>query len=457
MCGSLHHPTPAKQAQGAPDRASLQAAKKELEKLHTEYQKTAEASGAAQAADEAAREEFLRLAAAALTQWGGQAPDAPREAALALKEAKVKGEAARAEAEAQAKAARTAAEAGEKAEQDLPRCQQKLEACRKMQEQQAEESAGCSAQLAAARTLEEELGTSLPFASEAEARRALDELRGKAQDLSDRVKEGEKAWSGFSEQLAAARTLAQQRKEDLTRAADPAEEQALAAALADVNIRRTALQNRWRALNARLSANRDAAARVKTLAKQADTARRRARVADNLHRTAGGTLTGGLGKQQFEQYVLVAYFESAVAAANRRLAFMTGGQYQLLCHGAAQSRGQSALDLDVLDNYTGKRRSVRSLSGGETFQAALALALGLSDAIQQYAGGVQIDTLFVDEGFGSLDADSLENAIATLQTLADGKRLVGVISHVAELRQRLEKQVLVTKTPRGSHIALREL
>lgn len=457
VCGSLHHPAPAKQAQGAPDRASLQAAKKELEKLHTEYQKTAEASGAAQAADEAAREEFLRLAAAALTQWGGQAPDAPREAALSLKEAKAKGEAARAEAEAQAKAARTAAEAGEKAEQDLPRCQQKLEACRKMQEQRAEESAGCSAQLAAARTLEEELGTSLPFASEAEARRALDELRRKAQDLSDRVKEGEKVWSGFSEQLAAARTLAQQRKEDLTRAADPAEEQALAAALADVNIRRTALQNRWRALNARLSANRDAAARVKTLAKQADTARRRARVADNLHRTAGGTLTGGLGKQQFEQYVLVAYFESAVAAANRRLAFMTGGQYQLLCHGAAQSRGQSALDLDVLDNYTGKRRSVRSLSGGETFQAALALALGLSDAIQQYAGGVQIDTLFVDEGFGSLDADSLENAIATLQTLADGKRLVGVISHVAELRQRLEKQVLVTKTPRGSHIALREL
>lgn len=457
VCGSLRHPAPAKPALGAPDRAGLQAAKKELEKLHSNYQKAAEASGAAQAAGEAARKEFLRLAAAALTQWGGQAPDAPRQAALALKEAKAKGKAARSEAEAQAEAARTAAEAGEKAEQELPQCQQRLEACRQKQEQLAQKSAECSAQLAAARTLEEELGTSLPFASEAEARRALDELRKKAQGLSDELKAGENAWNGFNEQLAAARTLAQQRKEDLTRAADPAEAQALAAALADVNIRRTALQNRWRALNARLLANRDAAARVKALAKQAQAARRWARVADNLHRTAGGTLTGGLGKQQFEQYVLVAYFESAVSAANRRLAFMTGGQYQLLCHGAAQSRGQSALDLDVLDNYTGRRRSVRSLSGGETFQAALALALGLSDAIQQYAGGVQIDTLFVDEGFGSLDADSLENAIATLQSLADGKRLVGVISHVAELRARLEKQVLVTKTPRGSHIALREL
>ena len=457
VCGSLHHPAPAKQSAGAPDRAGLQRAKKELEALHASYQKSAEASGAAQAADEAARREFLRLAAAALAQWGEPAPDAPRQAALALKEVKTKGEAARAEAEAEAAAAKEAARAGERAEERLPACRGELEEKTERQKQLAEESAGLASRLASARTLEEELGASLPFADEAEARRALEALREKAKSLSAQAEEGEKAWRAFGERLAAAQKLAAERKEDLSRAADPAEEQALAAALADVNIRRMALQSRWRALAARLAANRDAAARVKALAKQADAARRRARLADNLHRTAGGTLVGGLGKQQFEQYVLVAYFESAVAAANRRLAFMTGGQYQLLCHGAAQSRGQSALDLDVLDNYTGKRRSVRSLSGGETFQAALALALGLSDAIQQYAGGVQIDTLFVDEGFGSLDADSLENAVATLQSLADGRRLVGVISHVAELRQRLEKQVLITRTPRGSHMALREL
>ncbi|HJA26154.1 MAG TPA: SMC family ATPase [Candidatus Fournierella merdigallinarum] len=459
VCGSLHHPAPARPVEGAPDRAKLQAAKRELETLRTEYQKAAEASGAAQAADEAARGEFLRLAAAALAGWdaAAPAPDAPRAAALALKEARTQGQAARDKAGAEAEAARRQVQAGEQAEEELPGCQQRLEACRQRQDQLAEEAARHTARLAAARTLEEELGASLPFASEAAALRALEELGATARDLSDRLQAGEKAWSEFCEQLAAARTLAAERKDDLTRAADPAGEQALAAALAEVNIRRTALQQRWRALAARLEANTDAAKRVKGLAKQADAARRRAEVADRLHRTAGGTLVGGLGKQQFEQYVLAVYFESAVAAANLRLAAMTGGQYRLLCHGKADSRGQSALDLDVLDSYTGKVRSVRSLSGGETFQAALALALGLSDVVQQYAGGVQVDALFVDEGFGSLDADSLEKAIDTLQSLAEGRRLVGVISHVAELRERLDKQVVITKTPKGSHMALREI
>lgn len=457
VCGSLHHPAPAKPVEGAPDRASLQRAKKKLEELHAAYQKAAETSGAAQAADEAAREEFLRLADAALTRWGKKAPASPREAALALKEAKAKGEAARAEAAAEAAAAQEAAKTGGKAEEELPGRQKELEACRARQQRLAEQSAQLAAQLSAARTLEGELGASLPFADEAAARRALADTQARAKKLAADLEKGESDWRAFGERLAAARQLAAQRKADLARAADPAAVNDLSAALTDLNIRRTALQGRWQALSTRLSANRDASARVKALARQTDVARRRAQVADRLHRTAGGTLVGGLGKQQFEQYVLVAYFESAVAAANLRLAAMTGGQYQLLCHGRAESRGQSALDLDVLDNYTGKRRSVRSLSGGETFQAALALALGLSDVIQQYAGGVQIDTLFVDEGFGSLDEDSLEKAVATLQSLADGRRLVGIISHVAELRQRLEKQVVITKTPRGSHMALREL
>ena len=208
-------------------------------------------------------------------------------------------------------------------------------------------------------------------------------------------------------------------------------------------------------LHTRLSMNREAQKNLEKILKDNQAVQHRAAVVQKLNRTANGTLTGGLGRKQFEQYVLTAHFENAVAAANRRFVRMTDGQFELLCHNRADGRGQSTLDLDVLDNYTGKVRSVRSLSGGESFKAALCLALGLSDVIQSYAGGVQIDAMFIDEGFGTLDAQSMEKALEALQGLTESRRLVGIISHVAELRERIDKQLVVRKTPRGSSIEMK--
>ena len=111
--------------------------------------------------------------------------------------------------------------------------------------------------------------------------------------------------------------------------------------------------------------------------------------------------------------------------------------------------GQSGLDLDVIDHYNGTQRSVKSLSGGESFKASLALALGLADEIQSSAGGIKLDTMFVDEGFGSLDEDSLSAALKALSTLAESDRLVGIISHVGELKQKIDKQIIVTKNKSG--------
>ncbi len=110
---------------------------------------------------------------------------------------------------------------------------------------------------------------------------------------------------------------------------------------------------------------------------------------------------------------------------------------------------KSGLDLDVTDHYNGTDRSVKTLSGGESFKASLALALGLSDEIQSSAGGVRLDTMFVDEGFGSLDEESLNQAVNALAGLTEGNRLVGIISHVADLKNRIDRQIVVTKARQG--------
>ena len=129
---------------------------------------------------------------------------------------------------------------------------------------------------------------------------------------------------------------------------------------------------------------------------------------------------------------------------------MTSGQYELVRRQEAlDGRSKTGLELNVIDHYNGSERSVRSLSGGESFKASLALALGLSDEIQTSAGGIQLDTLFVDEGFGSLDEESLNQAIQTLQQLTTGEKLVGIISHVAELKEKIDAQIIVTKDKTG--------
>lgn len=176
----------------------------------------------------------------------------------------------------------------------------------------------------------------------------------------------------------------------------------------------------------------------------------------NLAQTANGELTGKQ-KLAFEQYVQTAYFNQIIFEANKRMALMTSGRYQLLRkEDVSDYRSQTGLELDILDHYTGKIRTVKSLSGGESFKASLAMALGLSDVIQSYAGGIEIETLFIDEGFGALDEESLGQAIATLDRLTNGNRFVGIISHVADLKERIDKKIIVSKGLNGSRITITE-
>jgi len=161
------------------------------------------------------------------------------------------------------------------------------------------------------------------------------------------------------------------------------------------------------------------------------------------------------GKLDFETYAQMAYFKRVIGAANFRLKLMSQNRYTLLRKSDSDDgRKRTGLELEVLDAYTGKARSSNSLSGGESFMTSLSLALGLSDIVQQSAGGICLNAMFIDEGFGSLDTDVLELAVRTLSEMAGTDRIIGIISHVTELRERIDTQIQVEKTTRGSKIRL---
>jgi exonuclease SbcC len=168
-----------------------------------------------------------------------------------------------------------------------------------------------------------------------------------------------------------------------------------------------------------------------------------------LSDTVNGNLSGK-EKVMLETYVQMTYFDRIIARANTRFMIMSGGQYELKRRMEAENKkSMSGLELDVIDHYNGTERSVKSLSGGESFKASLSLALGLSDEIQSVAGGIKLDTMFVDEGFGSLDDESLQQAMQALSSLTESNRLVGIISHVADLKDRIDKQIIVRKEKSG--------
>ena len=213
--------------------------------------------------------------------------------------------------------------------------------------------------------------------------------------------------------------------------------------------RRAQIAEEQKTIHARLINNQTALANIQETSGNLTALENTFEWVSSLSDTANGNLSGK-ERVMLETYVQTTYFDRIIRRANTRFMVMSGGQYELRRRKTADNlRSQSGLELDVLDHYSGSTRDVRTLSGGESFQASLSLALGLSEEVQSSAGGIRLDTLFVDEGFGSLDEEALQKAVRALSSLTEGNRLVGIISHVAELREKIEKQVLVTKDRTG--------
>lgn len=203
----------------------------------------------------------------------------------------------------------------------------------------------------------------------------------------------------------------------------------------------------------RIAANEEKQKRILDRREELEKARKENAICQRLYNLVKGTT--GNGKITLEQYIQAAGFDGIIAAANRRLLPMSNGQYELYRQeDSLGKRSNNFLDLEVLDNHTGHRRPVGNLSGGESFKASLSLALGLSDTVSSNLGGIQMDALFVDEGFGTLDRKSIDNAMEILINLTGSNKLVGIISHREELMENIPQQIKVRKTKDGSRITV---
>ncbi|WP_215723999.1 AAA family ATPase [Eubacterium ventriosum] len=216
-----------------------------------------------------------------------------------------------------------------------------------------------------------------------------------------------------------------------------------------------AVNNQRNDVSIRIEINTGALENIKTNLNKLVTMEEKYKWVNALAQTANGNINGK-SKIALETYVQISYFERIINRANLRFMKMTNGQYELKRSTESDDqRSKTGLELNVIDHYNGTERDVRTLSGGESFKASLSLALGLSDEIHCAAGGIKIDTLFVDEGFGTLDEDSLNSAIEALNTLTEGDRLVGIISHVQELKTRIDRKIIVSKNKvKGSKVAV---
>lgn len=225
--------------------------------------------------------------------------------------------------------------------------------------------------------------------------------------------------------------------------------------LAQENIRKEERLNQVKFLSSMVSINKRALQNIEKNREEQIRIERRMQMLKSLSDTANGTVSGK-DKLMLETFVQMSYFESVIRKANIRFMLMTSGQFELKRkEEGASLRNRTGLELDVIDHYNGSVRSVKTLSGGESFKASLSLALGLADEVQERAGGIHLNAMFVDEGFGSLDSDSLSQALKALSDLTLGNRLVGIISHVGELKQRIDKQILVKKNrENGSSVEL---
>lgn len=446
VCGSLEHPTLAILTAEAPTKEKLDQAKEKSEKIGIEVMDANEKASTINAQVDNLKERIMETANDLL----GEVILEDIEERLAV----VKTELVNEEEllEKRIKDTREKIERYEVLEKDIPETENNINDLKIEVSQKREEQVKVNTEIESLTDLEKELRESLVYKNITEAENNIKQSENIKLEMEKMFQAVEKDYLDCKNIISNLEGKIGTLSKQLEKEEEIDIEKALEKQI-ELQKKKDALDSILSEINSRIDRNKISLENIKKQQETLEGIDKKYIQVRALSNTANGNISGK-EKIMLETFIQMTYFDRIIARANIRFMMMTGGQYELTRRiEADNNRSQSGLELNVIDHYNGSERSVKTLSGGESFKASLSLALGLSDEIQNSSGGIQLNTMFVDEGFGSLDDESLQQAIKTLSGLAEGNRLVGIISHVRELKEKIDRQIVVKKDRAGGSSA----
>jgi len=442
VCGSMLHPDPASPSEGAPSEAELETARNEMESAQSRMARISAEAGNLKGQAGSRESDIIKRASELLGACAFDELEGRIEGALGELEESLEDQRKKIKTE-EDNATRALELDGliQQEEADIERTKKAIEGAKIEVSTLNTDIRNCTKTIG-------NLLKELEFDSKDKAERDIKDLEEKRKVLKGALDAARKAYEECKTRVDGLNGTI----EVLTARLEGAEEIDVDAEMKRKSLLsddKANLQEGIRQVSSRLDRNESALGSIRESIGKLTGTENRLICIKALSDTANGSIVGK-DKIMLETYIQMTYFDRILARANTRLMVMSGGQYEMKRHTqVSDGRIQSGLELDVIDHYNGTERSIRTLSGGESFKASLSLALGLADEIQSSSGGVRLDTMFVDEGFGSLDEDSLQQAMKALYGLTEGNRLVGIISHVPELKEKVDKQIQVKKGKSG--------
>ncbi len=445
VCGSTNHPKPAKLSDHAPDQNSIEKLKKQSQKL----------------------EDIAKEKSTLAGNMNGQVKGKTEQINSKLNELGIKGNIQEATKELEYKCEELRRDYKQKDDQLkilVANQNEKTELQKKIEKNQAElnqntntwhqaetEIAALKSSVNENEKSIRELENTLPYPDKKSAQNAATEIQDKINGIKTAQENARTKFDSCREEISRLKGIIIQQEKNVAELKQKLEEETdieqQENALNELLETQDQMQDELDEIKIRLAQNKATSEKLSQLQAKLKKVQETYQWMNDLDNVAGGKMSEN-GKIDLETYVQVSIFDRILFYANQRLKDIAGNQYRLVRKQKSDdNRSSFALDLDIQDNFSDKVRPVQGLSGGETFEASLALALGLSDEIQANAGGIELDCMFIDEGFGSLSEEPLEKAVNCLYSLAQGKKLVGIISHVERLDSRIDDKIAVTKDP----------